>query len=98
MVVPWSDVAQVTVLKCDLYAVDEIIMLLQCDGQPTALQLSEHAQGYEAFARALSGALPTSTPYSEWFMQVAFPAFATNELCIYRRANDIPKCVSTVAD
>jgi hypothetical protein len=48
-------------------------------------------EGWEALTDALPKHLPGSKDWSECFSEVAFPAFATNEMVIFERKSSLEK-------
>jgi len=80
----WNDIARVTAFKRDLMTVDCVCMLL-ADADGHILEVDEEMAGWQELCEALPQRLPGAKPFHEWFMQVAFPAFATNGTDIFRR-------------
>lgn len=88
----WSNIRLVTAFKRDLFAVDCICLRLDgTDG--VGVELNEEMAGWNRLVEALPMTLPGCKPHPEWFMAVAFPAFAANPTEIYSRnpANSSPK-------
>jgi hypothetical protein len=82
--VAWSDVLRLTAFKRDLLIVDCICMAIATrDGR--TIEVNEEMVGWDAFTEALPRYLPGSGQWVDWFWQVAFPAFATNETQIFAR-------------
>jgi len=81
----WSGVCMVTAFKRDLFTVDRICLHLGgADG--AGVELDEEMAGWNRLVEALPTLLPGCKPSSEWFANVAFPAFAANPTEIYLRA------------
>jgi hypothetical protein len=81
--IAWTDIVKIRAFKRDLFAVDEICMRINFD-QANGIVVSENDPGYDEFIHALSTQLHVRL--EDWFDAVAFPAFATNETLIYKRA------------
>ena len=84
----WDEVDRITAFKRDLYVADMICLLLLVGKDGAILELSEQTEGYNGFVSEMEANLPGITGWAQWFMAVAFPAFATNPLCIYRRGGE----------
>ncbi len=79
----WKDVTTAIAFKRDCYAVDLIcIAFVGADG---SLEVNEEMNGWKGLVEALPGYLPGCLAEEVWFRQVAFPAFATNPVHIFRR-------------
>ncbi|HZZ78151.1 MAG TPA: hypothetical protein VFE62_06515 [Gemmataceae bacterium] len=84
--IAWTDVVRIVAFKQDWWTVDCICLAIAtADG--TTTEVNEEMDGWEALVEALPKNLPGSKPWSEWFLQVAFPAFATNETLIFERTS-----------
>lgn len=81
----WSDIVRVVAFKRDLLAVDCICLHLVTEDGAT-LEVNEEMAGWEELTAALPTHLPGAIKWSEWFSQVAYPAFATNETIVFERA------------
>jgi hypothetical protein len=79
----WREIARVTAFKRDRLVVDCVCILL-ADRHGRVLELDEEMAGWQELCDMLPTRLPGAKPFHEWFMQVAFPAFATNVVEIYR--------------
>jgi len=81
-VVDWSQIASIKAFKLDLITSDLICFAVEVDGKDHYMQLSEEWLGFKALAEALESrfAFPEG-----WWNSVAFPAFKTNEVTLYRR-------------
>jgi hypothetical protein len=80
----WSDMVRVVAFKRDLWTVDCICLAIQAtDG--TIMEVNEEMEGWEALTDTIPKHLPGSKEWAEIFWQVAFPAFATNEMVIFER-------------
>lgn len=80
----WSEVLRVVSFKRDLFTVDLICLQLTFM-ELESVEVDEDMGGWQEFVEALPGSLPGARPFSEWFKDVAFPAFATNETIVYDR-------------
>jgi hypothetical protein len=79
----WADITRAQVYKRDLLTTDMICLVLErADG--TGLELNEEDyQGWNELLEQLPKRLPGSV--ENWWCDVAFPAFATNEKTIFQR-------------
>lgn len=82
--ISWGEVQKVAVFKRDLYVVDMVCLLVELPG-PRTLELNEEMQGWQAFIESLPQFLVGITPWHEWFLAVAFPAFKANPTLIFTR-------------
>jgi hypothetical protein len=83
--VSWPEVIRATVFKRDLFSVDCLCLCFgRVDG--TALEIDEEMAGWNSLMEALPQYLPGCKPFSEWFLPVAFPAFAANPTEIFLRS------------
>ena len=82
----WQDVSQVTAFKRDLFTVDCICLFL-ARSDDIGVELDEEMASWKSFIEALPQYLPGCKPWSEWFMDVAFPAFETKLTLVYDRAS-----------
>src|SRR6185295_2147472 len=74
--IAWSNIVRVVAFKRDLLTVDCICLAFAtADGMTT--EVNEEMEGWEALTDALPKYLPGGKGWSEYFTQVAFPAFAT---------------------
>jgi hypothetical protein len=80
----WSEVQKVGVFKRDQFVVDLLCLVVELPG-PSTVELNEEMQGWQAFVEALPLFLAGTKPFHEWFMEVAFPAFATRPTLIFSR-------------
>ncbi len=78
-----SDIDKVIVCKRDLYAYDQIVMLLKC--KDCCIVVPEDTLGAKQLFNELGQHLPGAIPFHQWFMAVAFPAFAANPTEIFAR-------------
>jgi len=80
----WSAVHRVMAFKRDYLTVDCICLVFAAT-EEQLLEIDEEMGGWDEFTQELPKHLPGSIPWAEWFMAVAFPAFATNATEIYSR-------------
>jgi hypothetical protein len=81
---PWSQVARAVAFKRDQYVVDRICIVFELSNTQ-AMEINEDMQGWERLVEQLPTHLPGTLVYTEWFGEVAFPAFKTNEKTIFER-------------
>ena len=86
--VRWDEIDRITAFKRDLYTVDMLCLLVLFGSDQAILELNEQMDGYQDFVTAVDAHLPGAMPWAHWFLAVAFPAFAPNPLCIYRRGGE----------
>lgn len=83
-VVAWQDIVRALVYKQDLFVVDCIsLALVAVDG--SMIEVNEEMEGWELLTKSLPQYLPGCKPWHEWFILVAFPAFAENKLVVFER-------------
>lgn len=87
--VRWADIDTISVFKRHLYVSDMVCMTIRYGTAQTLVELNEQMDGYDKFVNVLASRLPGTTPWNTWFPAVAFPAFAVNPVCLYRR-NGLP--------
>jgi hypothetical protein len=80
----WTDVQRVIAFKEDWLTVD-CICLAFVDRDDHAIQVHEEMKGWQELVEALPESLPGCKPWSEWFTEVSFPAFATNLIQLFDR-------------
>jgi hypothetical protein len=80
----WVEVERLILFKCDLLTTDSICLRVDL-ADDCWIALDEEMEGWNALVEALPRHLRGCQRLDQWFSQVAFPAFATNETEIYRR-------------
>lgn len=80
----WSEVERVFVYKMDAYTFDVICMAFVSEGG-RVVEINEQMRGWKYQIEDLPEFLPGCKSFSEWFMEVAFPAFETNMTEIYKK-------------
>lgn len=84
--VNWGEVCEVRAFKMDLISRDLVCLSVIAgpDGRPTrSIQLHEDMPGWYTLLEELQVNLPGCR--QDWWAEVAFPAFATNERVIFKR-------------
>jgi hypothetical protein len=79
--VRWTDALEVFAYKIDLFSVDEICIGFRVDSAGTHHWVSEEFTGYREFLEELSRRYPGIR--TDWFSDVAFPAFVENRTTIW---------------
>jgi len=79
----WKDTDRIFVFKKDLVVVDLICTTIEAGSN--VLNFDEDAEGWLQLVEGLPVYLPGCIQFAEWFEKVAFPAFATNPILIYKR-------------
>jgi len=84
--IAWKDIEKIRVFKQDLGIYDQVCALIQIGGIHSGIvEITEEMPGWKEWILSLPEYLPQAQKFEEWFMQVAFPAFAQNHLIIYER-------------
>ncbi len=86
--VRWSDALEVFAYKIDLFSVDEICIGFRVDSAGTHHWVSEEFTGYREFLEELSQHFPGIR--TDWFSDVAFPAFVENRTTLWGEAWTVP--------
>lgn len=86
----WSEVAKVIACKRDCGMYDEICLVFESAEQSPSVLVVEGDGGYESFVKCLEFRLPGSR--TNWFGDVAFPAFETNVTTLYEYAPQQAPC------
>lgn len=84
--IEWQDVVEIFAFKYDLFCCDEIVLGFRLAGEDaTFVEVSKEADGY----RELMGELESRFPRirSDWFSEVAVPAFAENQTTLWERSS-----------
>lgn len=84
--VTWSEICEVRAFKMDLISRDLVCIsvITGPDGKPArSIQLHEDMPGWYTLLEELQVNLPGCR--HDWWAEVAFPAFATNERVIFKR-------------
>jgi hypothetical protein len=80
----WEAVARVVAFKRDLYIHDLLCVTFElADG--SGFEIHEHMMGWQDLIDSLHDRLPGSVPFVEWWQEVVFPAFETNETTLFER-------------
>ena len=81
-ILPWSEVQEILVFKRDLFAVDLICIAFKLS-ENKFIEINEEMVGYHD----LQSWLPKlfSGIREDWFLDVTFPAFAKNQLTIWKK-------------
>ncbi len=84
VVIRWDEIQTVTVFKRDLFTVD-CICLFAARNDDSGIELDEEMCGWQEFVDAMPTYLRGCMKWEDWFLALAFPAFATNTTQIYSR-------------
>jgi hypothetical protein len=82
--IPWETIESVFVYKQDLVIVDRVATLIKMDGD-LDIEIDEEMEGWKELVDALPTHLPNCRDFSDWYMDVAFPAFEPKPTVIYKR-------------
>jgi len=77
----WNDIARVRAYKVDLLTTDCVCLLFELHSTPTAVQVTEEWDGFDALKAILPNRLPTIR--RNWHSEVISPAFVRNESVIF---------------
>ena len=81
----WLNVVRLEAFKRDLYAVDQICMVVVLD-ENKEVEINEEMNGWDSLMRKLPRYLSGCQEFGEWFDVVAKPPFKENLTVIYKRA------------
>lgn len=82
---PWETVNRVSVYKRDML-IDDLICL-QCEwSHGKVIEIAEDDALWQPLTESLAKHLCGCKPWTEWFTDVAFPAFEANQQVIYQRS------------
>ena len=82
--ISWNEITRITAFKRDLFTVDCICLMINT-ADSKELELNEDMKGWSEFTESIEKFLSGSRPFSEWFFQVAHPAFETNPTEIFSK-------------
>ena len=77
----WEEVTRIDTYKRDLFTVDMICLDFTMAGRQMYCQTHDEMEGFDVLCQQLGGTFPSIAP--DWWMQVAFPAFATQHRVLY---------------
>lgn len=80
--IAWNRVVEVRVFKRDMFTYDLICLSIVSD-DGLVIEIDEEDLNWECLTAAISENLPGAIRWIDWFSDVAFPAFATNERVIF---------------
>ena len=80
---PWGAVECATVFKRDLFTYD--LICLQLKVADDVIEFDEEDLNWKELVEAMPNHLSGCILWSDWFTEVAFPAFETKERLIYRK-------------
>ena len=84
----WTQIKAAYVYKRDAFTVDLICLAFRLEDD-SMFELNESMQGWDYLIENLPEYLPNCKKSSEWFMEVAFPAFEMNLIEIYSTESSI---------
>jgi hypothetical protein len=85
----WPEVSRVVAYKRDALTHDVVALAFLLKGR-TGIDVHEDMEGWEGLLNKLPEYLPGCQAFEQWFLAVAFPAFAMNPTDIYRREEPAP--------
>lgn len=82
--IKWTEIEAAYVYKRDAFTTDLICLAFQMsDG--SSVEFNESMAGWQNMIENIPEYLPNCVKFSDWFIQVAFPAFETNLTEIYKK-------------
>jgi hypothetical protein len=88
--VPWDQIETVIAFKADLFAYDEVEIVLLNERGDVLASVGEDSGSFFTFINALPKWLSGCKTPDEWWDKVAIPAFQRNETEIYQRCRTTP--------
>jgi hypothetical protein len=85
--VEWANVVEICAYKIDLLTYDEICIDVRVERAEGFNWVSEEDEGYSEFLDQIERRFSGIRPHSNWFGDVAYPAFAENRTTLWKRAN-----------
>ncbi len=85
--VAWDQIETVIAFKVDLYAYDQVEVVLVNERREVLVSVGEDSGSFGAFISDLPKWLRGCKQPEEWWTQAAFPAFKTNETVIFQRCH-----------
>lgn len=83
-VITWDQITRIVAFKRDVYSHDVICLLIETSTK-SLLEVNEGTPGWTELVNELPIHLPSARPYSQWFTDVAFPAFAPSPTDVFLR-------------
>jgi len=80
----WTEISRIAAFKRDLFATDCVCMMILRQDD-IGIEVNEEMKGWSEFTQALPTYLPGCKSWSDWFIAITIPAFATNETEIFSR-------------
>jgi hypothetical protein len=80
----WTDIQAMFGYKVDQYALDEICMDVFCNND-VSFRVTEESAGWYVFQDRVFEKFPSIK--QNWYIEIAFPAFATNLTLLYEKHN-----------
>jgi hypothetical protein len=86
--VHWDEVEEIRAFKQDLFTVDLICWGFGCRGDNSTVVVNEEMLGFQELQKAVRSRFDVKN--EDWFLQVAFPAFAGNMTVIWPKDKESP--------
>ena len=83
-VLKWGSIVSVIAFKRDIFS-DDLICLGITDDDDLAVEFDEEDPNWDLLVKTLPESLPGAIAWSDWFQEVAFPAFELGERTIFQR-------------
>ncbi|MBN8457944.1 MAG: hypothetical protein J0M04_08900 [Verrucomicrobia bacterium] len=82
--IAWDNVIEIKAFKRDMFTYDLICLAIVPD-DGLLIEIDEEDSNWESLVAAIPANLPGAVRWGDWFTEVAFPAFATNERTIFAK-------------
>ena len=82
----WKEIREIVAYKEDLFGYDEICLAFRITDSDDYIRLGESCAEYPALLKRLETHFPDLR--TDWFLEVAFPAFVPNWTTIWRRPQE----------
>lgn len=80
----WDEIDRILVYKQDLFVYDRIAAVISF-ADDSKVELNEEMPGWKKLVDDLPRYLSNCRDFSDWFMDVAFPAFEPKPMLIFQR-------------
>ena len=82
--ISWSDIEEIVAFKEDFWAYDEMCLGIRSNRSENYVKITESFIGYKNFLETLEDHFAEIR--KNWFIEVAFPAFAFNRTTLWKRS------------
>jgi hypothetical protein len=81
----WNEVTKIVAFKIDLWAYDEVRLLIWAERLDAPIEISEEWEGHRDLCKTMEQILPDVL--GDWWKRVWFPAFEPCETLLYQRTH-----------